>query len=316
MNTRRKISYSGANKLLFSPTLYKRHYIDNEREDKLEPHLIEGKLVHLLLLEDEKLLDKFIVSPSKTPSTNTAKMLYKLHTDLEPGDSVNLEDHSDRILQILVDINLHQSLKTDEQRLAKIINDESAAYFKYLREADGKDVVDEDTYLICKTKADALKNSSTVMELLQSKTQSFTMESDSEVYIKVELPERSFDLHGFIDNYVIDHDRKLLRINDVKTTSKPIQKFDDSIDYYRYHLQAGFYLKMLIASKPEYSEYTLEYNFIVIDSYNQVCVFTYSDERCKELLVEIVDTLDIIDYHLSNNDYELPYDVKEGRIYL
>ena len=39
------LSYSSINKMLFSPKLFYSHYILNEREEKLESYLVEGKLV-------------------------------------------------------------------------------------------------------------------------------------------------------------------------------------------------------------------------------------------------------------------------------
>ena len=50
-----KFSYSSLNKLLFSPSLFYKDYILKEREEKTDKHLIEGKLLHLLLLQPEKL---------------------------------------------------------------------------------------------------------------------------------------------------------------------------------------------------------------------------------------------------------------------
>ena len=40
------LSYSGLNKLLFSPKLYYKHYVLQQREEKLESYLIDGKVIH------------------------------------------------------------------------------------------------------------------------------------------------------------------------------------------------------------------------------------------------------------------------------
>lgn len=315
-NKRPVLSYSGLNKLLFSPLLYRKHYIENEREDKLEPHLIEGKLIHLLLLEKDKLPDKFIVSPSKIPTANTAKLLYKISSELPAEASSDLNSHKDLVLKALADVNLHQSLKTDEQRLDKIIDDLSIEYFRYLRESDGKDVVDEDTYLKCKQYAEIIQEAPEVMTLLHLGDNTFDITSDSECYMKAALPDYNFDLHGFIDNYVIRHNSKRIVINDIKTTGKPIQKFQDTVEYYRYDLQAAVYIKLIKENYPQLIDYEVEYNFIVIDNYAQVCIFTYSHDKCLQLTEDLVTTLQNVEYHFVNRKFDLPYDVKEGRVYL
>ena len=73
-----KFSYSSLNKLLFSPKLFYKDYILKERELKTDKHLIEGKLLHLMLLQPDKLHDEFSIVPSKIPSDNVRKVLKTL----------------------------------------------------------------------------------------------------------------------------------------------------------------------------------------------------------------------------------------------
>ena len=57
-------SYSSINKLMYSPVLYYKDYILNDREISTEKHLIEGKLLHLVLLQPDKLKRSESVSKS------------------------------------------------------------------------------------------------------------------------------------------------------------------------------------------------------------------------------------------------------------
>ena len=52
-------SYSSLNKLLFSPWLFYKDYILQDRDIKTDKHLVEGKLVHCLVFEPENLTKKF-----------------------------------------------------------------------------------------------------------------------------------------------------------------------------------------------------------------------------------------------------------------
>ena len=76
-------SYSSLNKLLFSPSLFYKDYILKYREVRTDKHLVEGKLIHCLLFEEDKLEEKFSIVPGKTPSDNIRKVLkdMALYTD-------------------------------------------------------------------------------------------------------------------------------------------------------------------------------------------------------------------------------------------
>ena len=54
-------SYSGLNKLLYSPAMFYSHYILKQREDSTDPHLIGGRVLHCLLFEPEKFEKDFVV---------------------------------------------------------------------------------------------------------------------------------------------------------------------------------------------------------------------------------------------------------------
>ena len=53
-----------------------------------------------------------------------------------------------------------------------------------------------------------------------------------------------FGLKGILDNVTVDKDSKVT-INDFKTTSKDLSKFSDTVDFYRYSLQAAVYVELI-----------------------------------------------------------------------
>ena len=114
-NKKYHFSYSGLNKLLYSPRSFYSHYILNQREDKMEQHLIEGRLLHCLLLEEENFDQQFIVSLGKLPGDSAKKVLDKVFVKalIDGYTELPLEDLSTDILLVLQEINLHQSLKTE-----------------------------------------------------------------------------------------------------------------------------------------------------------------------------------------------------------
>src|SRR6056300_1422057 len=123
-------SYSSLNRLLFSPSLFYKDYILQDREIKTDKYLVEGKLVHCLVFEPENLDSKFNVVPGKAPSDSVRKVLKHLSTVTvsEKLSDVSNED----ILNALKEFNLYQSLKLDDARIAKIKVDDFEPYWKFL----------------------------------------------------------------------------------------------------------------------------------------------------------------------------------------
>ncbi len=112
-------SYSSLSKLLYSPKLFYSQYVLKQREEKTDAHLIEGKVIHCLLLEEDKFNEKFIISPLLLPSDNIKGLVDRVFRIAKENNQLDLDlkDHKDSILAILTEINLHQSLKTDDQRI-------------------------------------------------------------------------------------------------------------------------------------------------------------------------------------------------------
>ena len=63
-----KFSYSSMNRLRFSPKLFYKDYVLKDREPRLDKHLIEGRLLHLLLLQPDNFENDFELLPGKIPS--------------------------------------------------------------------------------------------------------------------------------------------------------------------------------------------------------------------------------------------------------
>jgi len=138
-------SYSGINKLLQSPRWFYNHYILNQKEDSTDAHLIAGRALHCLLLEPDKFDDQFVMLPGKIPTDSNKTILehifYHNYLPLQ-NETLTLEDFPTDILNQLLVNNLYQSLKTDTQRLDKILTDNNKEYFTFLKIKESKTVID------------------------------------------------------------------------------------------------------------------------------------------------------------------------------
>lgn len=317
-------SYSGINKLLQSPRWFYNHYILNQKEDSTDAHLIAGRALHCLLLEPDKFDDQFVMLPGKIPTDSNKTILehifYHNYLPLQ-NETLTLEDFPTDILNQLLVNNLYQSLKTDAQRLDKILTDNNKEYFTFLKIKESKTVIDASVKSKAEESLISLKADDRVMGLLQlGHDNSNGVTVYNEVSLKTELIDFKFGLKGFADNIVVDENTKTIFINDLKTTNKSIQSFPSTVDFYRYDVQAAIYCIMgfnnLIKGKDDAYEWKIVFTFIVIDKYNQVYPFQVSDETLAIWMENFSDLLNVLNYHYENRDYTLPYELAIGNVKL
>jgi len=317
-------SYSGINKLLQSPRWFYNHYILNQKEDSTDAHLIAGRALHCLLLEPDKFDDQFVMLPGKIPTDSNKVILehifYHNYLPLQ-NETLTLEDFPTDILNQLLVNNLYQSLKTDAQRIDKILTDNNKEYFTFLKIKESKTVIDASVKSKAEESLISLKADDRVMGLLQlGHDNSNGVTVYNEVSLKTELIDFKFGLKGFADNIVMDENTKTIFINDLKTTNKSIQSFPSTVEFYRYDVQAAIYCIMgfnnLIKERSDASEWKIVFTFIVIDKYNQVYPFQVSDETLTMWMEDFSSLLNVLNYHYENRDYTLPYELAIGNVKL
>jgi len=317
-------SYSSISKLLFSPAAFYNHYVLKQREDVVAPHLVSGRVLHCLLFEPEKYDDNFISMPGKIPTDSQRKIIdniFRKYLEIN-NNTLTLADFSDDILTELLTANLYQSLKTDLQRTEKILTEENKNYFTFLIDSQDKTIVDQPTLNNCKSGVEALKSNEEVRSLLQldKSEEDVHIESYSELPIEVDAEHLPFGFKGILDNVVIDKESKTIFINDLKTTGKPLVDFPESVQYYKYWIQATVYVKLVfhkfLKDLPDLNEWNLYFTFIVIDKYNQVYPFQVSMETMAIWQQDFEELNDILKYHYENKDFKLPYELAVGNVKL
>ena len=316
-------SYSSINKLLYSPAAFYRHYILNQREDMVDAHLVAGKVLHCLLLEPEKFNDEFIVVPSNLPKDNNKLLVDEVFKvfQSQPDTDLTLADFPDSIISVLAGINLHQSLKTDEGRIAKMVTEQNTQYFEFLKIKEGKTLVDQVTLDTAKESAELLRQHAVVRGLMQlDEERDENIKVLNEEGVQIKSSRYKFGFKGILDNVVMDYNTKTLFINDLKTTGKPIQDFPDSVQYYKYWIQAVMYKQLSLGKYlkglPDMPEWKIIITFIVIDKNNLIYPFQVSNETLKVWEENFKDILTVVDYHYSNKDFTLPYQLATGNVKL
>ena len=302
----------------FSPYLFYKDYILQDREIKTDKHLIEGKLLHCLMFEPENFDKKFELVPEKLPSDNIRKVLKDMshHTDVE----ILAECEDFIILDSLKSMNLYQTLKADEARIKKIKTEEAEIYWKFLNNKN-KDVIDKDTFERVGVSITYLKNNEEVLDLLVNDAPTdFDLDPIStykEEYLKSELVDCEFGLHGYVDFYKVDSDKKEVIICDLKTTGKTVVDFTETIDFYNYWLQAAIYMKLVYDTLgDDRDEYNIQFKFIVIDKYYQVYVFDVSDNTINDWANALNKVINTAKFHYNSRNYSLPMNMLVNRVKL
>lgn len=294
-------SYSSLNKLLFSPKLFYNHYFLNQREEKIESYLVEGKLVHCYILQPEAFNDLFVVSP-KVPTDNIKKLLHAMFERVGGG---SLGDHPSTILELLEEQNLYQSFTQDEKRLEKVLTDEHQLYYDFIGNRD-KSVVDPETMSRCQESANILREHPTVESHIKEVSNS-KYEVYNELPLQCENFRDGFGIKGILDRIVINRETNSCEIVDVKTTGKSIQDFPvDSIEYYNYWLQAAIYIHLTNCHFGIPIE-SIDYSFWVIDKYAQPYNFGVSESTKHEWLKRFDEALEKGMFHFTKFDFTLPY---------
>lgn len=311
-------SHSSLSKLLFMPSSFYNHYLLNNKEEKLDSYLVEGRVIHCLILEEINFNKMFSISPNKTPNGNTKKLIHSIYElwKIEQKRD-NLEDYPDEILNWLNNNNLHQKLKEDSKRLEKILTNNNIKYFEYLVNSKNKTVIDQETYDKCRYVVEKLKEDNDIYNLINPTSTSFDqIEIKNEILLKMKLKDFPFGLKGIIDNLTINHEKKEILINDLKTTGKTLNEFKDTVEFFKYWQQAAIYYKLVYEEFKNLKGYSIKFNFIVIDKYTQFYVFKVSNKSMSIWQKRLLENLKIGEYHYKNIDYKLPYEFATKRVVL
>jgi hypothetical protein len=328
-------SYSSLNKLLYSPSLFYKDYILGMKEELLDKSLVEGRVIHALLLDQESFDEQFVITQEKLPSDNLRDVVEKVYAKyleqmvyvkemalgVEDQSSKTLLDFSEDILEILKEKSFYQNIKKDEDRIAKVINIDTEDYFEFLKLRNGKTVIDADTYGRCVDVVDKIKNHPCMKIMGMSVNDNLDhVYNELQVELDKSFAQFPFGLKGMIDNLFIDKDAKTIRVNDLKTTSKTIADFPETVKFYNYWMQAAIYMRLARSLmhnlKDEYKDYNLVFSFIVIDRYSQIYVFEVSEETMTNWEIDLQDKLKEAKYHYETRNYSLPYAFLKSQVKL
>lgn len=310
----RYFSPSALSLFFYSPNKWYKRYIEGviEKDPETEAQLL-GSVVHCLLLRKDDFDKEFLIPNFKVPTAPVKAIVDKIYRDHCKDTELNreLEDFTQEILWLCQESDYNMHLKSDDARVKKVI-EPGKEYFQYLKSAEGKRILTQENYDKCLLVVEKLKSDPTVLELL-------AFESKEENYFEVQVQEKYnayFGLKGVLDNYRIDHAQKTIFLNDLKVTTKKLNEFVESVNYWRYDRQIAIYAYML-CMKYDYllaDNYRLKAHFIVVDKDNDVYCFPIKEETLLSWFEKMKEELTTVSWHIQNDKFNLPYEFERGLI--
>ena len=318
-------SFTSLNKLIDAPNVFYKEYILKEREDVVAKYLLEGVLIHYLVLDGLDFDSKFIVCPEALPPPNTIKLLNRLIISYgvrkaESEEEIYLADFETEILEYLVEVNLHQALKDDAGRLKKILDTKTMDYFEFLKTKNGRTIIDGAMLDKCSRRADLVKQNTTIRNLLgmNQEHNGATVGIYNELELSEDAEKYPFGFKGVLDNLVVDVVNKKIYINDFKTTSKRLSEFEDSIEHWNYWLQAVIYKRLAYNFLKDVvnDDWNFEFRFIVFDKHDQLYPFPVTGITMEEWERKAETIFNMAEYHYTIKDFELPHQFALGNVKL
>lgn len=311
------MSYSSLRKLIYCPKLFYDYYVLKQREDKIESHLLEGRLVHCLLLEPEKFNDNFLRTIEKLPSDSVKKVIDYVFKQAKINNllDTDLEFHRSEILQGLQDCDLYQKIIEDDLKISKVVTESGIAYYNYLKNKESKTLVSSEEYNSAQAYVEVLESDPEISEFLKLYNVSSNIIVEREKLLTTELSDYEFGLKGYIDSIVINHENHTIDIQDLKTTSKTIDEFPGTIDFYGYWLQAAIYY-IIVSNVYKDLNYEIKFSFVVIDKYKQSYIFEVSKESMRSWINKSFNEFNKANFHFLTKNFSLPYLYLKNKIML
>lgn len=317
-----------------SPAYFQHKLKYNNDELKEYKSLENGKLLHSYI-ESPK---DFVISEVVKPSDMMCKWV---------EEAVKYDELSDSVILKSKEITGSYKSTKDETKTLNLFKTEGSAYYSFLKDTSGKQCITKEQKNTISKCITSLENNSIINNLL------FNYQSNNyEVFVEeciywdfpikkdwLGIPEylgKKVNCKSRLDRRIIDHEKKLIIINDLKTTSENpygnLEKVHNTkvfnIDYkatgwfmsyvkYRYDKQAYFYISAVIASLiKEYPDYEVVFNFIVVETKNtyDTAIYQFNKSNMENLdyaKMDIEKGLQSYLYHMETGNWNYPLDYSE-----
>ncbi len=309
-----KIEHLSFSKLvLFSQdmSLFRAKYITKTLKDKKADGLNMGSLVDLILFTPNKFHDKYIID--KEPLVSglmgtfiEAYALLKSQQDIQiPFEIAFLKDQDIDLLRCAYkDANF----KIDFEIVWNNFNKEPKhqEYFTYLYNKHlgvVKTYISDEEYTKAESIAKALKENKFTRDW-------FNLPGEYQKEISWLHDQSDIPFLSFLDALKIDDTNKIIYIDDVKTTSKKLINFHETIEEYRYDWQAALYKKAVeyLINAGKLPKYKIISRIIGVETYApyRSLIIEFTPQSLYNADIEINKVVNDLIWHLETGIWDFP----------
>lgn len=305
------VSHSSLSALKVSPEYFKK-YVNRELVNDSR-YLDLGSAIHCYILENSEFNNRYIVSEGSVIGGMMGKFIHALVENekyvLESVYDSTEDTPAEFVLQNEEELYQHcydiAGFKIPIATVIKKLDQpENKSYLSFLLEAQGKHVLSQEemeTIILCSDAARRHAVASTVLNPVGA-------EPEKEIL----WTHGDFTIKSIIDNLILDEDKKLVTITDLKTTSKSPYNFIRSYTSYGYYRQIAIYKLAVIAYMKERGLEPMDYDFKVLIVALQTtglheCVVYEPDNLDLSIAIdEFESLLERLKWHQDHNRWDYP----------
>lgn len=241
--------------------------IDTKREDK--DYFTFGSLVDCLAFTPDLFNEQFLISGVNKPTEKMGEVFEEfLKCEIPP--TFELHDVSHLILGARARIGYNP--KMNDITFLEKFNEACLNYWDVITKAGEREVISQQVYDKALKYVNRLHENPYTSKYLKKSERGVELFFQVPLFYKIE----GVDGKSLIDCLYINHEKKLIRVLDLKTTGDSSLWFESSFLKFKYYLQAALYLHAVKETVlPGYPGYSLdnEFRFIVIDEYSQPIIW-------------------------------------------
>lgn len=300
----KRISNSSINWFQVSPKFFKLMF-DKEIEEEDKFKYEKGEIVHTYILEPEEFKQNYVFLDYETPKSTQQKEFCETFARAKKGT----ED--EKLIKAYK--NAYTTKESDDKILEKavVLKNQLKSYINSIKLSTVKTVLQPSM----KEKLEEI-NSCILNHKIASDLVYNNMYWNADIHNEYPIywtHSSGLDCKSLIDRLIIDHERKIIKIVDLKTTSS-YKDFIDKVDEYSYYRQLAFYT-MAIKNSMQVEDYTFECYIVAINMKEptEVKVFKLKDDpTLLKGIQEINYWLPRIKWHFDNELWDYTQEYYEG----
>jgi len=308
------VSHSSLSALKVSPLRFSK-YINRELDNSSKSFTL-GTAIHCFILEHSKFDDLYTVCNESVIGGMMGKFLEAL-VENEKFLAESIYDSTEDTPKEFVindEAELHQhcyniaGFKTPLAGVIKKLDTpENKNYLEFLRRADGKHVLSQDDMNVILNCATSINAHSVAANILNT-----TELSGAEPEKELLWSHKDFKIKSIIDNLILNKEKKLVTVVDLKTTAKSVFGFGRAYISYGYYRQIAIYKMAALTYLESLGEDPMEYDikaYIVAIQTTDLfeCVVYEPDSLDLSIAIdEFESLLDRLKWHQDHNRWDYP----------